>query len=82
MSIEKIVDTDDVKNDIVKHCFDNAVPVEISKCRTPGDISIVTGHHSPCSNENCVHRNVRHKTKVRTSLKMLLIQLSFCYIST
>ena len=31
----------------------------MSTCRTPGDISNVTGHHSPYSNENCVDRNVK-----------------------
>ena len=53
-SNDQIVDTDDMKNDIVNHCFDDAVSLEMSTCRTPGDISNVTGHHSPYSNENCV----------------------------
>ena len=33
----------------------------MSTCRTPGDISNVTGHHSPYSNENCVDRNVKSR---------------------
>ena len=57
-SNDEIVDSD-MKNDIVNHCFDDAVPLEMSTCSTPGIISNVTGNHSPYSNENCVDRNVK-----------------------
>ena len=36
--IQSIIDTDDMKNDVI-HCFDDAVPLEMSTCRTPDDMS-------------------------------------------